>query len=415
MRNFIKQNPWFFAGLVITILWGLLLVYGFGFWKMVKVISPLQERLRDITFPIWDKYPFSKHGYLVFNSPNDFANGVAYSNHSSAYLFFMYVFYKIEMAIPQLSMRAIVASVEMIFCVLAVVYIAFSGQRERVRFHQGILILLAVMFLLSMPGFWISAAKFNVDNPFHFLFPILLLVAHRLSLGDVSGVKLWLPLGALCVSAPIAAVLLGMYLVMLSIRSDGLTKNMLKLGVVVILISVIVYLQPVITAKILGFASSNSGWKFRAGLDGDVSYFTNVLNSVISPYFPRPVYLLALPTGLLLVQLAYMTLRTRDAGEGKVLLVGRGNPGLFYGVIFSQYLVTSLLWPQAVSIHPYLYDYMLVAPISLWIALNLAQSRSLLNNPQVWIWAMLFFISFNLQQIAQAKQCADCSYPSWIR
>lgn len=413
MRNFIKQNPWFFAGLVMTVLLGLLLVYGLGFWEMVQLISPLPERLRDITFPIWDQYSFSKHGCLVFLSSDDFEKGVAYSHHAVGYLLFMYLFYKIEILIPQLPMRAVVASLEMVFCVLAVVYVALSGQRERVRFHQGALILLAVMFLLTMPGFWISAGKFNVDNPFHLQFPILLVVAHRISQGVASGVKLWLPLGALCVTAPITAALLGMYQVVTSIRNDGLSKNMLKLGVVVILISAVVYLQPVIISKAFGFSSSNSSWLFRSGLDGDVSYFTNILNSVISPYFPRPVYMLALPAGLLLAQLTIMAIRAHDDGKGKAFLVGSGNPILFYGVIFSQYLVTSLLWPQAVSIHPYLYDFMLIAPIFVWIALNLAQSHSLLNNPRVWIWVMLFFISFNLQQIAQAKNSKGCSYPTW--
>lgn len=397
----------------MTMLIGLALVYRLGFWEMVTKASTISERLRNITFPIWDQHSLSEHGYLVFLSQSDFEKGVAYSNHSYAYLFFMYPFYKLEMAIPRLPMRALVASLEMIFCVLTVVYVALHDQKERVRFHQGVLILLAVMFFVTMPEFWISAGKFNVDNPFPLQFPILLLVAHRIS-QDAVGVKLWLPLGALCVTAPVAAALLGMYLEVSSIRNDGLSKNTLKLGIVVILLSVVVYLQPVITAKLLGFTSSNSGWKFRSGLDGDVSYFTNVLSSVSSPYFPRPAYLLALPIGLLLAQLAFMYIRSRDGGD-RALLVGGTNLELFYGVLFSQYMVTCLLWPQAISIHPYLYDYMLLAPISVWIALNFAQSRSLLNNPRIWIWIMLFFISFNLQQIAQAKQCADCYYPSWTR
>lgn len=415
MRNFEKQNPWFVAGLAMTIFFGIFLVYNLGFWQMVVKISPLPERLRDITFPIWDQHSVLEHGFLVFLSQKDFAAGLAYSNHSSAYLFFMYIFYKLEMYIPQLPMRAVVATLEMVFCVVSVLYVALASLKERISFHHGILILLSVLFLLTMPGFWISAGKFNVDNPLNFLFPFLLLAAHRLSQGDLSGVRLWLPLGALCVTAPVASALLGMYLMVSSINGDGrLSKSMLKLGGTVILVSVIVYLQPVIASHVLGFTSSNSSWKFRSGLDGDVSYFTNVLNSVINPYFPRPVYLLALPAGLLLAQFAYIYIRNRDASEGKQMPIGSsGNPGLFYGVIFSMYVVTCLLWPQAVSIHPYLYDYMLVAPIFVWILLNFAQCRLLRHNPRIWIWVMLFFISFNLQQIAQAQRCGD--YPSWTR
>lgn len=412
MRNFVKQNPWFIAGLGLTILLGMVLVYELGFWKTVMAISPLPERLRDVSFPIWDQHSLSEHGFLVFLSSKDFAEEVAYSNHSLAYLLFMYAFYKIEMYIPQLPMRAVVPTLEMLFCVVSVVYVAISSLKERIKLNQGALILLAILFFITMPGFWISAGKFNVDNPFHFLFPILLLTAHRLSKGDLSGAKLWLPLGALCITAPIAGALLGMYLMVSSIKNDGLSKNMLELGGRVILVSVIVYLQPVITSHILGFTSSNSGWKFRSGLDGDVSYFTNVFNSVINPYYPRPTYLLALPAVLLSAQLAYIAIRNRAIGESAQSTIQGDNPGLFYGVVFSQYVITSLLWPQAVSIHPYLYDYLLVAPISVWIVLNFARHDI---NPRIWIWVMLFFISFNLQQIAQSQRMADHGYPSWAR
>ena len=402
MRNFIKQNPWFVAGLVTTVFLGLLLVYLLGFWGMVMKFNPNPERLRNITFPIWDQHSFFEHGYLVFYSLSDFEKGIAYPGHSSAYLFFMYVFYKLEMAIPRLPMKAIVATFEMIFCILAIVYVALPDLKERVKFHRGLLILLAVMFLLTMPIFWISAGKFNVDNPFHFLFPMLLVVAHRIS-QDAEGVKLWLPLGALCVAAPFAAALLGTYLVVFSIGNNSLSKKTLKLGGAVTLIGVVVFLQPIFTAKVLGFATNNSGWGFRSGLDGDTSYFKNVLQSIFSPYNPRPLQLLALPAGLLLAQLAYIAIRTRASGEDKVLPVGSNNPRLFYGLLFSQYLISCLLWPQAVSIHPYLYDYMLLAPICVWIVFNFVQSRIFLRNPQIFIWIMLFFISFNLQQIAQAN------------
>lgn len=411
MRNFIKQNTWFLVGLIFAVFFSFLLVYGLGFWKMVQSTSPLTERLRDVTFPIWDRYSFAEHGYLVFYSMRDFEGGVAYSNHSSMFLFFLYSLYKLEMIFPKLPMRAMAANFEMLSCVAAILYVALYERKEKIKLHQGLLILLGVVFFLTMPTFWISAAKFNVDNPFHFQFPMLIWVAFRLSKGDVSGVKLWVPLGLLCVAAPLAAPLLGVYLVVSSIRGDGLSKDVLKLGLVTIFVSVIFYMQPVVTSKILGFSSSNSGWRFRSGLDGDVSYFTNVLNSVIDPYFSRPVYLLALPIGLLLVQLVNMAVESRWCN--RVAMTNSGQPRLFYGVIFSQYMIVCLLWPQAVSIHPYLYDYMLLAPISVFIIFNLARSEILFRNAQVWIWVMLFFVSFNLQQIAQAKQCSGCYYPSW--
>jgi hypothetical protein len=413
MRHSIKQNPWFFLCLAATLALGLLLVHVLGFWGMANTISPMPERLRNMTFPIWDQHSVLKHGFLVFIKPTGFQDGIGYSNHSTAYLLFMYLFYKIEMYVPKFSMRVVVAYLEMLFFTATVTYIALSGLKERIKFNQGLLVLLALMFLVTMPDFWISAGKFNVDNPFHLQVPLLLLVAHKISNNESSGTKLWIPLGTFCAFFPMMTALLGAYLAVSSIRNEGQAKHILKLSLLIIFISVIVYLQPVITAKILGFSSANSTWLHRAGLEGDTSSFNNVLNSIFKPFYPRPAYLLLVPMCLLLAQLVFIRAKGVSIENGKKIPAGGGNSTVFYGVIFSQYLVIALLWPQSVSIHPYLYDFLLVGPICVWIFLNFAGSRTLLNNPQVWIWVMLFFISFNLQQIAQANACFYCFYPTW--
>lgn len=412
MRTFIKNNPWFAAGLILTILLGLVLVYGLGFMKIVKAVSPLQERLRDVTFPIWDHYPFSQHGFLVFLTPEDLGRGVAYSNHSVGYLLFMYLFYKIELAVPQLPMRAVTAGLEMLFCVAAMLYVGLAGQQARVRLHHGILILLGVTFFLTMPSFWISAGKFNVDNLAHFQFPLLLLVAYRIARDDLAGFKLWVPLGALCATVPISAALLGAFLMVSSAGKAAFDKKLFKLAILIIVASVAIYLQPVVISKLLSFKSANSSWLFRSGLNGDTTYFSNVLNSVASPFFHRPFYLLIIPISILLIQFGIIRFQEqKNINQGRAMPIG--NTGHFFGVLFSPYLLITLLWPQAVSIHPYIYDFMLIAPISLWIVLNFIHRNALLGILQVWIWVMLFLISFNLQQIAQAKKCKDCYYPTW--
>lgn len=414
MRSFIKLNPWFFAGFVLVVLTSLLLVHVFGFWGMHKTITIMPERLRDMTFPVWDKFSFLRHGFLVFLTKNDFYEGVAYSNNSTAYLLFMYPFYKIEMLMHQLPMRVVVAYIEMIFYVTVIGFILFSNLKQRLKFDQAILILLAVMFLVTMPDFWISAGKFNVDNPFRLQFPLLLLIAFLLSRGEFSGIRLWIPLGIFCILAPISAALLGFFLAVSSIKNAVFCKKLIKLSLAIIFISVTVYLQPVLTSKILGFSSSNSSWIFRAGLDGDVSSFNNAFNSVLQPFYPRPMYLILVPLSLLLLQLALIKLRYKASNDIDLTLLSGFDLKLFYGILFSQYLITLLLWPQAVSIHPYLYDFMLVGPIYTLIVFNFAWNKILLTNTQIWIWVMLFFISFNLQQITQADRCFYCFYPSWV-
>ncbi len=413
MRAFLKNNPWFAAGIILTIFLGLSLVHGLGFIRIIQAVSPLQERLRDVTFPIWDHYPFYQHGFLVFMTPEDLGGGVAYSNHSVGYLLFMYLFYKIELAVPQLPMRAVTAGFEMLFSVVAMLYVGLAGQQARIRLHHGILILLGVMFFLTMPGYWISAGKFNVDNPAHFQFPLLLLVAYRIGRGDFSGFKLWVPLGALCATVPTSAALLGAFLLVSSAGRAAFDKRLFKLAVVVIVASAAIYLQPVVISKLLSFKSVNSSWLFRSGLDGDTTYFSNVLNSVANPFFHRPFYLLAIPIGLLLAQLVMIRFQAQKNINQGWAMPSIGSPGLFFGVLFSPYLFFTLLWPQAVSIHPYIFDFLLIAPVSSWIVLNFVHGKALLSTPQVWFWVMLFLISFNLQQIAQVKKCKDCYYPTW--
>ena len=83
--------------------------------------------------------------------------------------------------------------------------------------------------------------------------------------------------------------------------------------------------------------------------------------------------------------------------------------GMFYFLLFSQYVITGLLWPQAVAIHPYLYDYLLMAPVFVAIVLNFAFKPSPVAL-RFWALALLFCISFHLQQVAQAK-CQGCYFP----
>lgn len=413
MRTFLKNNSWFATSLILTILLGMTLVFGLGFMKIIQAVSPLQERLRDVTFPIWDHYPFYQHGFLVFMTPDDLEKGVAYSNHSVGYLLFMYLFYKIELAVPQLPMRAVTAGLEMLACVAAVLYVGLAGQHARIRLQHGALVLLGVMFFLTMPTFWISAGKFNVDNPAHFQFPLLLLVAYRIARGDLAGFGFWVPLGALCITVPTSAVLLGAFLLVSSAGRAAFDKKLFKLAILVMVASAAIYLQPAMISKLLSFKSVNSSWLFRSGLDGDTTYFSNVLNSVASPFFHRPFYLLAIPVSLLLAQLGMIRSQEQKNINQVWAMPGIGNPGLFFGALFSQYLLFTLLWPQAVSIHPYIFDFLLIAPVSLWIVLNFIHGKALLGTPQIWFWAMLFLISFNLQQIAQVKKCKDCYYPTW--
>lgn len=408
--DFLKINKLFLAGLVIVTGLSLFLVYSYGFRAMVNQIADQPERLRDITFPIWDRFPASRHGYLAFLSPSDFDKGLAYSNHSSLYLLWMYFLYKIENIFPGLPMRVTAAFLNALSLVAVVAFLASSVQKKRIELCQGTLFLLSIAFMLTMPGFWISAGRFNVDNPFPLMFSALILVAFFIARDKCSGPRVLVLVLFFSFLAPTAAVLLGVFLLLLAIREGGADRQAIKIAMLTILVGALVFLQPVIISKLLGFKASNSSWLFRSGLDGDRTYFSNIWRSIFYPYFPRPPYLLLVPIALLSIQI--LTIARKSSPPTWSLPSLDWNANAFFPLLFSQYILICLFWPQAVAIHPYLYDHVLLAPICVWISLNFFEHRPLQERWRLWALLLMFLISFNLQQIAQAK-CAGCYYPAW--
>lgn len=398
-----RKDYLFYFAVIIIVITGLILIGFLGFYQMVSNHLLQAERLRDVTFPIWDTYNIKKHGFLVFLSTKDFDDAIAYSNHSSAFLMLMYFFYKIEIMFPSMPMRLLAPVTEMICIITTIIFILSHQFRlNNMRLVQYVQILLGIMFLETTPGFWISAAKYNVDNPFNFQFSLLLWVSFCISTELFDKFKFYLPLFIYAIFAPINAFLLGLYLLISSVGANCFVKDKLKLALMIMFLAGIAYIQPVLTSKILGFSSKNSTWLFRSGLDGDITYFKDAITSVIFPIAIRPVSWLIVPILILLLEL--LNVYMKDAVYKKRSNYARVSiPTSFYGLIFSPYLLTALMWPQAVSIHPYLYDVMLVGPISVWIIFNFNQKCFCYQGSQIWIWILLFAISFNLQQIAQSK------------
>lgn len=413
--RFFRENRHFSFLYFSAVLFTLIAVYKLGFGEAAHQISGQPERLRDITFYIWSNYAPSKHGYLVFYSLDDFKKNIAYSNSSTAYLFYMYALYKIEVLIPAFQMRVLSALINMMSLAVAVFYVISNVAKKSIDFIEGVLILLAIMFMASMPAYWISAARFNVDNTFPLIFTMLVLISFFIWQDKGSGRRVWISVLLFAIFTPISAVILGLTLSLYSFRRDGLDAKIFKLAVTAVLMGCVFYLQAPVVSKMLGFSSSNSGWLFRSGLDGDTAYFSNAFMSLVSPQFPRPLHIIAIPILLLLAQVMYFQVVSWVAKQKSGMLDDiptSSGVGIFHFLIFSQYIFTWLFWPQAIAIHPYLYDYLFIAPVSVLIVLNFLNFPEYLSFPRIWVLVLLFLISFNFQQIAQAK-CNGCYYPAW--
>jgi hypothetical protein len=411
---FLRINKLFSLLYILTILASYLAVLKLGFGDAVKQMEGQPERLRDITFKIWESYPAHQHGYLVFLSLDDFNNKVAYSNHSTVYLAYMYVLYKVEQIFPALQMRIMGAFLNMLSLGGVVLFMITQLVHQRICFAKSFLILLSTAFMVTMPDFWISAARSNVDNTFPLIFTFNALAAFFIWRDQGTGGAAWFAIGFLAIFSPISAALFGVALLVYSIQDNGVDIRLVKPAMLAILLGALIYLQALLVAKALGFSTSNSSWIFRSGLDGDTRYFSNLWEAIFAPQFPpRPLHIIAVPFLLALLQMAYLAVRRLLAimTPETAIASPSGSANMFYYLIFSPYIFTCLFWPQAVSIHPYLYDYLLLAPVCTLLVLNFAK----LPVPaffQFWFLLLLFSISFNLQQIAQAK-CSGCFYPAW--
>lgn len=399
----------FNLALCLTVLFGLFLVFRLGFRAMAIRADVAPERLRDFTFPVWSSVPWLKHGFLTFLSADAYAKHEAYANHSTVYLLFMRGLLKLQQWMPVLGMRMSGAILAMVASLGAIWVVVRSHLAHGTDWRRALLLLAAVLYFLTSPGFWISLGKFNVDNAFVFVFPALLLSSALLHRDHAGGRPFWISAVVMSLFMPMASALFGLFMLGMALVGYRADKRWIVAALALMALSVILYLQPVLVAKALGFSSENSTWLFRSGLDGDMRFYGNFIDSVIAPQFNRPWYLLAVPAALLASQWAYCRWQSAAADESSE------QPGSVRSMapVFSVYMLMLLFWPQAVSIHPYLYDALLMGPLMAWIVINFATREVFARHSLAWLFVLAFLIHFNLTKIAQAAQCVDCYFPAW--
>ncbi|OAI83806.1 MULTISPECIES: hypothetical protein [Pseudomonas] len=403
-----KRTVFNFA-LCLTVVLGFVLVYHLGFRAMTLRADAAPERLRDFTFPVWQSMPWSQHGFLTYLTADAYSKHEAYANHSTLYLMFMRGLFQLQQWIPMLTLRMTGATLAMLASLIVIWFAVRRQLVDNCDWRRGLLVLAAFLYFLTLPGFWISLGKFNVDNGFVFVFPLVLLTSILLERDGARGKPFWISGLALCVVMPMASALFGFFMLGMALLVHGAERRRIVASVVLMAVSIMLYLQPVIVAKMLGFSSENSTWLFRSGLDGDMRFYGNFIDSVIAPQFNRPWYMIAIPALLLVAQLAYCRWQS---GIDVPATARAANPqGMLQ--VFSVYLLMLLFWPQAVSIHPYLYDSLLVGPIVAWTVINFATRQVFGRHVLIWLLLLAFLIQFNLTRISQAGHCTECFFPAW--
>lgn len=395
---------------ILTSVLSVVLANQLGFQRMVDDQKLTLERLRNVTFPIWEQNTPISHGFLCYLKPEDFQAKAAYANHSTSYLLVMYGLFKVEQASSRFAMRSSSAILAITLLSGALLWLLSQISVSRIRFGRALVLLATLAFVLTQSGFWVPAARFNVDNVFLLQLPFLVVASGLLAQKSISALSKWAFLSVFTLLFPMSAALIALLLVAYSIRLSGLRVAYLKEGAILFAASVIVYLQPIVVSKALGFTSLNSGWLFRSGLDGDMRFFGNALSSIIHPVDPRPLYIIAVPVILALLQITIMRVSGPLMGKTKF---GPINYPLFYACFSAPYLFSCLFWPQSVSIHPYLYDYFLIGLTVVFIFINTARFKVLTRPVAAWCIGFAFLVSFNLQKIAQSSRHVGAYYAPW--
>ena len=365
-------------------------------------------------FSIWEGTPAREHVFLGWRSWESFQTRTPYANHVHPYLFTMYGWTRTVRALSGVAPYVATNTVPLFYVfMLLTAFTVFLARAGLLRERQGPVRLLALFvaygLIVTTWRFWNDLYRFNSDNPFPLLVAVFLLVYAFLlapARPVAAGVSAAVFVALSPIHTPMALVaLLGLFGKAAATRRDFLHRNraVIAISFAVVLVGVVSYLAPRILIALKGYVPVGSSYLFRSGLDGDTRYFSNMAQAVFASCpagccFPRQAGELIWPAFLPLVFAGAAT-RWRDS-PGTISL---GHLLLF---LTTPYWMSVVLFPQSVSIHPYLYDHLLLIPVVLVgsAAMITPALQSRLHGAKLLVFLLLTggLLMSNLIGIAQA-------------
>ena len=350
---------------------------------------PAPERF-PCTFEIWDRLPFSAHGFLTFDARGQlFETKRAYVGYSQLFPFVHYLAFKIFRAFSGISYaRGIRLTPFLYGIVFSFLFPLFSlmwtSAKQRKSFRVVLILVTAMVIFICIPDMWIALGWRDADNEypltalFHIGIVSLLWGCWRI---PVRWIILWSLLYA-CM-APIGACLSAVVIVLCAFAGNRELKNLAVPAILFVLFGMGSYFSPVLVGKLTGFSASGSPWIWRSGLDGSDQYFKHIFQAVFKPQMQfelRPYGMFWIAWGLL-AMLFWSTKRYMD------------NLGIGFTAVCALtgfYFINAILFPQSASIHPYLYDIMFIMPVVACIPVVL--SLDILDKPRIKVMLPLFFM-----------------------
>jgi len=403
----------------LPVLTQLFILWSALFWLMViwdvgvgrAVVAVAREDRLTTSFALWESRPASEHLFLVWLTRESFEQGVAYTNHPHPILFFFYGCSKLVQLATGLPLYVGRNLTPFAMAGLGALAFAALVPRPSARAPQGAkfhaTLFLALGFLLSQWHFWVYPFASNFDTVFPviaYLMAVVWASAYpRVSARNAGRVTASLVLFAAFGWVYTPLVLLAVWCVFGRPRAGlsamiAANRPLVRASIAAAAAGVAVYALPLVLVAIRGYENTTSSFLFRSGLDGDTRYFRDVAQAVFQPFAPsRTWWSLLFPAFVPFVIAAGCAWRAGGLTRRRF-----GRQSIFF---VAPYFFSLAFFPQAVSIHPYLYDVLLLLPVALigstWMLTRCVQDR--LRGPSLLAALLLaaMLVMANLIGVAQ--------------
>jgi hypothetical protein len=352
----------------------------------------------DVTLDLWLRRPISEHWFMFFLNRNDIEAGIPYSNIPYFYSFFYVSYHSIISAITFGRWPYATTYLMTMFALLVSSWYLLRPVIAEFSLARCFLVLaLASGMLVTSPYVTGYLLQFNHDNafPFNAIAATVLAFAIWRDEGRLTPV-VWVSLIYCSISGLLGLVTLGCCFV---------ARNKLNLTRVswcfLFAVNIVGLLLPMFVAQLFFDQTSASGLLFRTGLDGATDYFTSHWQAFANPIQHRSIErMLGLKLFVLgtLMAIGWWRFQLKFVNETAAL-----------GVALLVYASHWIVFPQSISIHPYLYDILFLVPIDIFTVIVMAGVVGRLRDVTGDIVAMLVLAAFvllfhsNFLQLAQGR------------
>jgi hypothetical protein len=388
------------------------LVWSLGFAPGPDVFVGYGNQILSTTTTVWSTHRFAEHFGLAFYDVGDFEKKLAYVHSSPFHLALFVLYTKIAMALshkPVLEAQRYMPFLTLAVFIPVFAFVAASMQPRSPR--QLLLVFLFLGLFLTHYDLWAVKEGTPINpNPITISLCLGFLPfvssgrsLFRRALWYVTVMSAFFPLYGL-------SCLLALYVVHHSDRPtpfyarDNLRDNLRLAALCLIPLLALAY-GPVMAA-LSGFKLGGTPALHRMGLDGQRSLYQDYFQALFKPigyHYSRPwspqnpEWRFVPFVSLLLVSFALAGRRAREC------LSATQWRALF--VMLAPYLMSLLVFPQSLAVHPCLYDIMLCFPI-MTAAFLVAMSPAFEEQVRGFrfVLYLIFVIGFMLYQITDVAQ-----------